>query len=577
MTERGWARLAVGVALLPLAVAAVALVLDAGSYLPISDHALIELRIRDIGRHPVLTGLYSRNDWSHPGPLFSYLMVPLYRLSGSASMAVNIGTLAVNGAAIAGMAHVARRRGGLSMLVCTLAACALLVRTLGIDFLSDPWNTYVTVLPFALLVFLVWAMACGETWALPVGALVTSFLAQTHVGFVVLALPLFGLGAAWLVVTARRDVLRPAVGTAALLLALWSPVLVDLLTDTTGNLGRAVAWFRHAGEDAHTLLQGWRVITGQLAVPPEWLVSHREPLWLTGEPTFLYRTPVPSVLVLLAGAAWAYRRAGQRDGLRLLAVLGAAGVLGVVAVARTIGLAFDYRLRWTWVIGLVAGVAVAWAAWVMTSDRARRVLAAVGVAALVGASGVSTVVALRGEVPRQADGEALRAVLPGVLDIVGDRPGQVVVHDGGYAGSSWYTRSLVLQLERRGIDARMLPAERFVVGDHRVGDPEAVTHALLVAVDGEIAERDREPGLRRIASWTSVSDTQVRAFDRLVARLDRDVARGVIEPVDRAKVIHDRGLARHDEAVAWAVAVYLDERDPNPDLRGRISGAASVG
>ena len=156
-----------------------------------------------------------------------------------------------------------------------------------------------------------------------------------------------------------------------------------------------------------------------------------------------------------------------------------------------------------------------------------------------------------------------------MLDIIGRDPGQVVVHDGGYAGASWYTRSLVLQIERRGIDARMLPAERFVVGDHRVFEADAVTHALLVAVDGQIAKRDRDPGLRRIASWTSVSDAQVRDFDRLVARLDRDVARGVIEPVDRAKAIHDEGLATHDEAVAWAVVVYLDEREPNPDLGGR--------
>ena len=568
MTERAWARVAIGVALVPLAVAAVALVLDAGSYLPISDQALIELRIRDIGRHPVLTGLYSRNDWSHPGPLFSYLMLPLYRLSGSASMAVNVGTLAVNGASIAGMAVIARRRGGLPLSVCTLAACALLVRTLGIDFVSDPWNTYVTVLPFGLLLFLVWAMACGETWALPVGALVASFLAQTHVGFVVLAAPLFALGAAWLVVAVRRDVVRAAVWAAIVLVVVWSPVLFDVVTDTTGNLGRAIEWFREA-EGAHTLLQGWRVITGQLAVPPEWLVTHREPLWLTGEPAFLYRTPVPSMLVLLAGAAWANRRAGRTDGLRLLAVFGAAAVLGMVAVARTVGLAFDYRLRWTWVIGMLAGVVVGWAAWSASSGALRRVLAGVALVALVGASVVSTVVAVRGEVPREADGVALRAVLPGVLDVVGDHPGQVVVHDGGYAGSSWYTRSLVLQLERRGIDTRMLPAERFVVGDHRVFEADAVSHALLVAVDGEIAKRDREPGLRRIASWTSVSEAEVRAFAQLVQRLDRDVARGAIEPVERAKVIHDRGLARRDQAVAWAVAVYLDEREPNPDLRGR--------
>ena len=53
--------------------------------------------------------------------------------------------------------------------------------------------------------------------------------------------------------------------------------------------------------------------------------------------------------------------------------------------------------------------------------------------------------------------------------------------------------------------------------------------------------------------------------------------RGACAPVDRAKAIDDGELARHDEAVAWRVAVYLDERVPNPDLGGRISGDASVG
>ena len=63
-----------GLSLLPLLVSAVTLVVDVGrSYVPDrADYAYTELLTRDVGHHPVLTGLYSRTDWNHPGPaLFS--------------------------------------------------------------------------------------------------------------------------------------------------------------------------------------------------------------------------------------------------------------------------------------------------------------------------------------------------------------------------------------------------------------------------------------------------------------------------------------------------------------------------
>jgi hypothetical protein len=203
-----WLRAALVVVLLPLAVACVALVVRSGDHLPVGDRALTELQIRDVGNHAVLRGLYSRADWAHPGPVMFYLAAPLYRLAGSAAIAVNVVAVAINTAAIAGMVLIARRRGGVPLAVATLAALSLLVRALGVDFLSDPWNTYVTVLPFGLMVLLTWSMLCGDRWALPVGVLVASFLAQTHVGFVALALPLLGLArrGSWSARGARRRI-----------------------------------------------------------------------------------------------------------------------------------------------------------------------------------------------------------------------------------------------------------------------------------------------------------------------------------------------------------------------------------
>ncbi len=81
-------------------------------------------------------------------------------------------------------------------MLLTLLGSSLVVRALGADFLRDPWNPYVTALPFALVVFLVWATTCGDAWALPVGVGVASFSAQTHIEYVTLAIPLILFGAA---------------------------------------------------------------------------------------------------------------------------------------------------------------------------------------------------------------------------------------------------------------------------------------------------------------------------------------------------------------------------------------------
>jgi hypothetical protein len=100
---------------------------------------------------------------------------------------------------------IARRRGGTPLVVATLVAFLLVVRTLGPEFLGDDWNLTITVLPYALLAFLTWSMLAGEMWALPAAAFVASFLVQTHIGFLATAVPLLALGAGALAVRAWRS------------------------------------------------------------------------------------------------------------------------------------------------------------------------------------------------------------------------------------------------------------------------------------------------------------------------------------------------------------------------------------
>jgi hypothetical protein len=222
----------------PAIVSAGILIFDVGSsYLPAADLALIEMQVRDVGREAVLTGLYSREDWSHPGPAQFYVLAPFYWLTGGASVSLYLGALAVNLASVAGMAVVARRRGGTPLVLVTLLAGSLLMRTLGADFLRDPWNCFMTVLPFGLVVFLVWSLTTGDAWALPWAVGTTSFVAQAHVGYVVLAFPLLAFGVLWLAVDTLRDgdeeqrrrVVRAGLVAAVVGAVLWLPTLVDVL------------------------------------------------------------------------------------------------------------------------------------------------------------------------------------------------------------------------------------------------------------------------------------------------------------------------------------------------------------
>jgi hypothetical protein len=321
--------------LLPLAVSACALVFDVGtSYIAGSDQGLIELRTSDVGRHAVLVGPYARNGWNHPGPALFYALAVPYRLAGSHSIGLGLGALLINGLAISGMAIVVRRRGGLPLLLLTLVGCAVLMRSLGAAFLRDPWNPYITVLPFGLLVLVTWAMTCGEAWALPVGVGVASFCVQTHVGYAPIAIPLLVWGATWLVLTRRRrgdadeyhekrrrDLVRAAAVAAAVLVVMWLPAAIQQLTESPGNLTEVVEDFTGASGLKHSIADGYRVVGGQFGLVPQWLTGRVELDPFSGQPLLLDSAP-PPVLLIPFGVAAVASLGGEPTGCNVDADLG---------------------------------------------------------------------------------------------------------------------------------------------------------------------------------------------------------------------------------------------------------------
>ncbi|HSS08309.1 MAG TPA: hypothetical protein VLL25_00385, partial [Acidimicrobiales bacterium] len=98
---------------LPLGALLIAWLLRQGhGYTPVGDHALIEMRVRDIGHHPVLVGIYSRYGWYHPGPALFYLLWLPYQLTRHASLSLPATAILVNLLSVAGIVAIVYRRAG---------------------------------------------------------------------------------------------------------------------------------------------------------------------------------------------------------------------------------------------------------------------------------------------------------------------------------------------------------------------------------------------------------------------------------------------------------------------------------
>jgi hypothetical protein len=555
-----WAAMAL--ALAPLVVSAIALAFAVGGdYRPPGDIAIVEMTTRAVGDHWPLVGNHSRDGWHHPGPAMLYVLALPYRLLGSTTIALPVGALAINGASVAGMAVVARRRGGTPLMLITLLGCALVMRSFGPEQLRVPWHAWVTVLPYGLLVFLTWALACGDRWALPVAVLVGSFVAQTHVGYVALALPLVAFGAAWLLASHRRDLARlraPSLCALGVAVLAWLPPIIDQLTHDPGNATVLVRWFREGGingEESHTLLEGWRVVSAQYAPAPEWLVGTR-PVNLILEPIYVSDAVVPVLLavVALAVAVLGRRRVSQSG--QLVAVWAVASVVGIVATPRTLGPLYAYRFGWARMLGMVAGVIVAWAGWRAVTERrpalGRRVLTPIAVVGIAVLAVVGSVAHVRAGVPQERDSATISELAPSVLAAVPPGDGEVVVEGLGLLEVS-YASGLVLQLERHGIDAGLPQSRPRRPEELHVYAGGPVRARFTVALNADVVELTASPTLRLVALSGEVVPDELRASNEARKELE-----SVLEgegPVDQDRVA---ALFRATAPPHSAVGVFIE-------------------
>ncbi|HEY7437829.1 MAG TPA: hypothetical protein VIC35_00365 [Acidimicrobiia bacterium] len=529
--------------LAPLVASAVSLATH-HSATPIQDDALMEMRVRDVGHHAVLLGLYSRDGWSHPGPLIFYSLALPYRLFGSNTAAMQVGALLINGLAVLAMVAVGRRFAGDRMALAIAVALSALMHALGPNLLSDPWVCYITTLPFGLFLFTVWAMLEGRLWGLPAVAALATWLTQTHVGFAPITAPLAIGGAAVLSfdLWRRHDrkeqqkLIAAYAATALITLVLWLPTLWDQFRGS-GNLGAIAGWFTTPNGQTHTLLEGARIVFGTFAYPPNWLTGNRRISPFNGETLLRTETLVPVLLVgFLAALVIAWRR-HDSPVVRCGVVISAALAISVVAVSRTIGTMYEYRLLWTWTIAALAAALTIRAFWAPVSKRyprADRAIAAALVLVLVGltASQIADVT----DAPTQPwDAAVVRDVARQLRKhYSGEHP--ILLEAPSPDGTSW-AQGLLLELEKEGVDARGPAGGAGLYGSSRtIGKKEAPAVRLLVLGPSDFRSltSHNPPHLVAYAgpgSFARVSASIAR-HDARAAALDRAFAAGKLSGAD---------------------------------------------
>ncbi len=332
------------------------------------DGAVLELRTLHAAHGRELLGPYSRFQWSHPGPAFFYLALPIYQLFHQRGPALNLFVLIANLAAATALVLTARRlRGDLFALV--VAVLLAVYETIAAPFpLSGEWNPMTPILPLALLVFLCVRLGSGAVGILPAVAFVASAIVQTHVGFTPAALYLVATGTLFcfreLFVVGSPTMLdrrRVAIslGAAAVVSSLlWALPLYEDLSRPAGNLHLLRVFFSLPHPTEHSWQVAIDVVSGQLAIFPLALAHALGRASMDVGMSGRHLLAGGQAAAVAAGLVVAWRRRDQPAALLSAISLGLF-VVATYAVHEIRGEIFGHLIAWISVLGFIAWAAVA--------------------------------------------------------------------------------------------------------------------------------------------------------------------------------------------------------------------------
>jgi hypothetical protein len=553
-----WLAVAVIVAVLvvPMLVALVAL--RTPPWHPILDMAQTEIRVRDVGTTASpLIGLPGRigefgNQGSHPGPLSFWALAPAYRLFGATSWALQVASVALQSAALAAIAWIAYRRGGLRLVLGVAAVTALLLRAYGAGTLTEAWNPHLPLLFWVVLMLAVWSVISDDLAMLPVAVFAGSFCAQTHVPYLGLSVGLlaFAVGmAAWRAYRrkdrdARHRFLRWLLIATGVGVIVWLlPVLQQfgdrgnftLIWETFRDPTEAMVGPRRGIEALLVDLNPWTLLTEHVAERPQTATSG---------------SILPGVVVL---AAWAVSigaalRLRHRPLLRLDLVLAVALALAVVSTSRIFGVLWFYLVLWAWGIQALILLAIGWTTVVALTRRldgsARdRVLGAATAGAATVVLVVTTVFAIDaassdspnarlsrtlGEIARSTATALASGSAPG-----GGRDGRYAVtwDDPVSIGAPGW--GLMNELDRRGFEVGVPLRYEGGAPPDQVMEPDEPTAEVHVVVGSGIETWKALPGVEEVARYDPRTPAERAEYEQLRARAVADLERAGLSDLVR--------------------------------------------
>lgn len=539
-----WAALA-----LPFVIAAIVLLTK--DWYPVLDLAMTEFRVRDVGgSHTPLIGLPGRigefpEQGSHPGPLSFYLIAPTYRIFGSSAWGMEAGTILLAIAAIGLVLWIVQRQFGLKGLGVGALIVLVASRGYGIDTLTQPWNPYLPLLAWLVVLAATWAVLCGDYRMILAVVLVGSYCAQTHLPYVGLWLGMGTLAVVGLVLTWRRSPLlrndlRESVAVAAVLgLLAWLPPILDQVRHDPGNLRMIADYFRNPPEHPVGTVEGIRLALRHLDVFR--VVGEM----FGGDGGFVragYRLDgsiLPGLLLLalfIASAVFAWRGHNRRL-IALHAVVGWAFVLATISMARIFGKVWFYLTLWAWIIPVLMVVAIVWTGWVELRERqkltptahrvANTVLGVVAALLLL----VFTIETFGARPPEphlsETLGELIEPTMLGIETGAGaatDLDGSYMVtwDDAMHFGSQGY--GLISELERRGVDAGAAYTWRVPVTPHRVITAEQATAELHLTTGVYVEFWRANPDAVEIATVEPRSPEELVEYAELESELTAGLA-----------------------------------------------------
>jgi len=483
-------------------------------YVPVGDQATLDLRIRDVwtfSSSTPLTGPYSRFGWNHPGPTMYYLLALISGVARQRAWASLVGNVLLQGLAVAWIARLSWKSGGLRWMVPWLAVITLSYWATGPWIFQQLWNPYLPFPFFTLLLLQAWLVGSGRGRHLVGLAFVGSFLVQTHVGY---ALPVLAV-CTWALVRlligehrAGRSIRRFSLWRAPLIVVavVWFvPLVIDTVAHWPGNAVRLVRFSLGLGPTPHLPLLGIHGALGYLATEFRW-----RPPWLGGpDPAnrFTSLTAPSSVVsmlvpVVLIGAAWGLARWRKRSELvaltEMLAVAVGAGVLALTVLT---GPAYPYLFLWRIPVG-AATVVLSAVVLVETLPAWRHpavVALCCGLAAVTVVASVSftrSVAAADGPV---APMEPVAASIINQLHREGQPRGPVLLRVYGTPLGGLHA-ALFDQLEREGASVYVDGGLGYQFGYNRTAGPSKVGSVWYVIEESELYSLvSRIPGARVLA------------------------------------------------------------------------------